>query len=241
MSLIMECWRASLVKAGHTNRTDDMRKVTLSLEDTINDLSEKEASLRVDLKQLASNVKRAQASSATSKVKQLLLSSAAKRKNLTMTIRKRIALEQQLDTIATTQLNQQVLSSMKQTSHALKELGLGGSLNTADEVMADMQEATDDISELTQTLGSSLTMDSFDDDALNAELSLLMGDEVDGIVEPPKTVNTLNTTKVAVNGEAVETPNMKEQAMTEPAMREQDPVQDVQSTKLKEVELEVNA
>ncbi|MGB1594723.1 MAG: Snf7 family protein [Promethearchaeia archaeon] len=227
------------MKAGHTNRTDDMRKVTLSLEDTINDLSEKEASLRVDLKQLASNVKRAQASSATSKVKQLLLSSAAKRKNLTMTIRKRIALEQQLDTIATTQLNQQVLSSMKQTSHALKELG--GSLNTADEVMADMQEATDDISELTQTLGSSLTMDSFDDDALNAELSLLMGDEVDGIVEPPKTVNTLNTTKVAVNGEAVETPNMKEQAMTEPAMREQDPVQDVQSTKLKEVELEVNA
>ena len=68
-----------------------------------------------------------------------------------------MALEQQLDAIATTQLNQQVLSSMKQTSNALKSLGLDSTLNSVDEVMSDMQEANTDINEITQTLSGSLT------------------------------------------------------------------------------------
>ena len=53
-----------------------------------------------------------------------------------------------------------------------------------------MQEANTDINEITQTLSGSLTYDAMDDDALQAELDLLLGDEVDSIVQAPSTVNS---------------------------------------------------
>ena len=189
---VKNCWWY-LASFRKPSEVETMRKAEMQLGDTIEELKEKETVLKNELTGIAANVKRAQAAKATSKVKQLVMSSAAKRNTLTITCRKRMALEQQLDAIATTQLNQQVLSSMKQTSHALKSLGLDSTLNTVDEVMADMQDATSDISEITQTLSTSLNVEPLDDDALAAELALLMGDEADGVVEPPKVVNTITT------------------------------------------------
>ena len=169
---------------------------SLQLVDTIDELKGKEETLKKELKEIAMKVKTAQAAKASTKVKQLVTSSVAKRGNLGLTTRKRMALEQQLDAIATTQLNQQVLSSMKQTSTALKSMGLENTLNNVDEVMTDMQEATTDIGEITQTLSGSLTIDSMDDEAMQAELALLMGDEVDGIAEPPAVVNSIRPVPV---------------------------------------------
>ncbi len=168
----------------------------MQLVDTIDELKGKEETLKKELKEIAMKVKTAQAAKASTKVKQLVTSSVAKRGNLGLTTRKRMALEQQLDAIATTQLNQQVLSSMKQTSTALKSMGLENTLNNVDEVMTDMQEATTDIGEITQTLSGSLTIDSMDDEAMQAELALLMGDEVDGIAEPPAVVNSIRPVPV---------------------------------------------
>lgn len=165
----------------------------MQLSDTITDLKSKESDLRRELLDIARHVKTAQSTKAQSRVKQLLVSSVAKRNNLTLTSKKRLALEQQLDAIATTQLNQQVLTSMKQTSSALKSMGLNSTLDTVDEVMSDMQEASADIGEITQSLSTNFSLDQMDDDALQAELALLMGDEVDGIVEAPITVNSIKS------------------------------------------------
>lgn len=165
----------------------------MQLSDTITDLKSKESDLRQELLDIARHVKTAQSTKAQSRVKQLLVSSVAKRNNLTLTSKKRLALEQQLDAIATTQLNQQVLTSMKQTSSALKSMGLNSTLDTVDEVMSDMQEASADIGEITQSLSTNFSLDQMDDDALQAELALLMGDEVDGIVEAPITVNSIKS------------------------------------------------
>lgn len=165
----------------------------MHLSDTITDLKSKESDLRQELLDIARHVKTAQSTKAQSRVKQLLVSSVAKRNNLTLTSKKRLALEQQLDAIATTQLNQQVLTSMKQTSSALKSMGLNSTLDTVDEVMSDMQEASADIGEITQSLSTNFSLDQMDDDALQAELALLMGDEVDGIVEAPITVNSIKS------------------------------------------------
>ena len=200
---------------------ETMRRAEMQLATTIDDLKEKETTLRGDLATLAKDVKRAQAANAGNKVKQLVTSSAAKRANLSLTTRKRMALEQQLDAIATTQLNQQVLSSMKQTSNALKSLGLDSTLNSVDEVMSDMQEANTDINEITQTLSGSLTYDAMDDDALQAELDLLLGDEVDSIVQAPSTVNSTHMkeqpSKTAAN------PSTTIEAKEEPVEAENQP------------------
>ena len=184
MTSFTECWWFLSKKVKSTPQIEQMRMAEMQLVDTIDELKGKEETLKKELKEIAMKVKTAQAAKASTKVKQLVTSSVAKRGNLGLTTRKRMALEQQLDAIATTQLNQQVLSSMKQTSTALKSMGLENTLNNVDEVMTDMQEATTDIGEITQTLSGSLTIDSMDDEAMQAELALLMGDEVDGIAEP---------------------------------------------------------
>ena len=132
-------------RIGTEKNEDKMRFAEMQLTDTIQELKDKETELKSELNTIAASVKRAQAVKATSKVKQLLVSSVSKRNNLSLTTKRRLALEQQMDAIATTQLNQQVLSSMKETSKALKSLGLDSTLNSVDEVMADMQDSTSDI------------------------------------------------------------------------------------------------
>ena len=196
MTSFTECWWFLSKKVKSTPQIEQMRMAEMQLVDTIDELKGKEETLKKELKEIAMKVKTAQAAKASTKVKQLVTSSVAKRGNLGLTTRKRMALEQQLDAIATTQLNQQVLSSMKQTSTALKSMGLENTLNNVDEVMTDMQEATTDIGEITQTLSGSLTIDSMDDEAMQAELALLMGDEVDGIAEPPAVVNSIRPVPV---------------------------------------------
>ena len=180
-------------RIGTEKNEDKMRFAEMQLTDTIQELKDKETELKSELNTIAASVKRAQAAKATSKVKQLLVSSVSKRNNLSLTTKRRLALEQQMDAIATTQLNQQVLSSMKETSKALKSLGLDSTLNSVDEVMADMQDSTSDINDITQTLSSSLTYETLDDDTLQTELALLMGDEVDGITDAPITANSITS------------------------------------------------
>ena len=62
-----------------------MRKAEMQLGDTIEELKEKETVLKNELTGIAANVKRAQAAKATSKVKQLVMSSAAKRNTIAET------------------------------------------------------------------------------------------------------------------------------------------------------------
>ena len=75
-------------------------------------------------------------------------------------------------------------------------------------------------------------MESLDDDALAAELALLMGDEADGVVEPPKVVNTI-TTNPSAKAEPTLSPIAE---TTSPRQTENEPQPQAQ-----EVELQVSA
>tara|TARA_B100001758_G_scaffold185543_1_gene162275 strand:- start:9009 stop:9692 length:684 start_codon:yes stop_codon:yes gene_type:complete len=194
---VHDCYWSLLNVFRKPNNVDTMRSAQMKLADTIEELKESENTLKMALNEVAGKVKQAQQAKATSKVKQLLVSSASKRNTLSLTTRKRLALEQQLDCIATTQLNQQVLSSMKQTSNAMKTLGLDATLSSVDEVMADMQEANTDVNEITQTLSSSISIETLDDDALNAELELLMSDEADSVLHEPVIINSTKPQKTS--------------------------------------------
>ncbi len=187
---VHDCYWGFLAILRKPHPVDTMRSAEMKLADTIQELKQNEQGLREALNDVAAKVRQAQQAKAASKVKQLLMTSVSKRNTLTLTTRKRVALEQQLDCIATTQLNQQVLSSMKETSNAMKNLGLSTTLNSVDEVMQDMQEANTDVNEITQSLSSSISIDTLDDDALQNELELLLSDEADCVMREPAVVNT---------------------------------------------------
>ena len=194
-----ECWLSIMgkMKGGHIQ--DDTRKAQLQIDTTIDDLTQKEEALRTEMANIAVQVKAAQMSKNKARLNQLVLSSAAKRKSLNMTSRKRLALEHQREAIAVTQLNQQVLSSMKQTSTVLKEMGLSATINTSDEVMMDLQESHTELNELQDTLSSSFTAasDDMSDDALQEELALLLGDDtsVNTMVATPVMLNSIDAQK----------------------------------------------
>ncbi len=73
--------------------------------------------------------------------------------------RKREALDNHMETLEHSELNQHVLHSMQRTSNALKAMGLDKSLKDVDKVMLDLEENHSDISSLQQTLGMSYMED----------------------------------------------------------------------------------
>ena len=101
---------------------------------------------------------------------------------------------------------------MKETSNAMKTLGLDATLSSVDEVMADMQEANTDVNDITQTLSSSISIETLDDDALNAELELLMSEEADSVLHEPVTINSTKAQKKVT--EPVPTPIPEEAPIT---------------------------
>ena len=122
----------------------------------------------------------------------------AKRMRLSQTANKRVNMEQQLDALCMSELNNQVLSSMQKTSIALKSLGVRESVENADEMMLDMQEAHQDLSAMQDALGQPLSFDSIDEDALAHELQILLTGEEDTLLEVPLTENKM---KLRTNAE----------------------------------------
>ena len=166
------------------------RQAQMGLRECIQHLEEKEMDLRKELRDIAEQVKKEQKNGNKSRLRMLLMSSSAKRSNLSTTARKRLALEQQLEALSTTQLNQEVLSSMQQTSAVLKSMGLEDKIATTDEVMQDLEDSQRDIASLQETLSTAISgAGDYDDSALEAELELLLNDVPD--MEAPVTVNSL--------------------------------------------------
>ena len=118
-----------------------------------------------------------------------------------MTARKRMALEQQLEALSTTQLNQEVLASMQQTSAVLKSMGLEDKIATTDEVMQDLEDSQRDIASLQESLSTGVSgVGEFDDSALEAELELLLNDVPD--LDAPLLVNSIARPQVTVEQKA---------------------------------------
>jgi hypothetical protein len=112
---------------------------------------------------------------------------------LTQTHKKRLNMEQQLEALAMSELNNQVLSSMQKTSVALKSLGIQNSVENADEVMLDMQESQQDLSVLQNVLGQAIGPDVIDDDNLAEELEMLMSmDTTEVMFDLPFIENKMN-------------------------------------------------
>ena len=174
-------------------RADGAILAKINLQDTITQLKAVEDSLKQELRATASNVKVAQTQNAKTTLQHLLVRSRTKRMRLTQTHKKRLNMEQQLEALAMSELNNQVLSSMQKTSVALKSLGIQNSVENADEVMLDMQESQQDLSVLQNVLGQAIGPDVIDDDNLAEELEMLMSmDTTEVMFDLPFIENKMN-------------------------------------------------
>tara|TARA_B100001094_G_scaffold319455_1_gene364299 strand:+ start:5291 stop:6109 length:819 start_codon:yes stop_codon:yes gene_type:complete len=166
-------------------RSDGAILAKINLHDTIEQLKMVEESLKEEIRSTASHVKVAQTQNAKTTLQHLLIKSRTKRLRLTQTHKKRLNMEQQLEALAMSELNNQVLTSMQKTSVALKAMGMQNAVENADDVMMDMQETHQDLSALQDALGQQVNPDLISDDNLAEELEMLMSADTDIMLEVP--------------------------------------------------------
>ena len=154
---------------------NERRKAMIALRSSLEEVERSESDTMSSLRSLATQVKQQQGKS-KGPVRDLLVKSISQRSKLAMIGKKRMALQQHLETLETSELNQQVLNSVKQTSDVLKSMGLSQKLENVDELMLDMSESHDDMRSIQAGLGTSHATDIEDDD-LEKELEMLFADE----------------------------------------------------------------
>ena len=134
------------------SKTDAKRQARLNAEDTIASLQDREMALQSELRALAQTARQAKSAAGNSALRTVLLKSKGIRQQLSTTTKKKMALQGHLDTLKNSELNEQVLSSVKETSVVLKSMGLDKSLGDMDEMVQDLQEAQSDLNALQEGL-----------------------------------------------------------------------------------------
>ena len=160
------------------SHADQKRRARLHAEQTIDNLQARESMLEGELRTLAMTARQAKVADARNTLRSILMSSKATRQQLVATSKKRCALQNHLETLKSSELNEQVLSSVKETSDVLKKMGLDKSLADMDEVVQDLQEAHSDVASLQETLSESFTGSGAGDELdIDTELELLLSDD----------------------------------------------------------------
>jgi hypothetical protein len=164
-----------------TRPLESTRHAKLCLRATLDEIDGAEIESKEELGRLVIRIKKMQSGMKTKRVdvealKSLLLQCRKIRMKLSMLAKKKHALENHMDTLDSSELNQHVLHSMQQTSHALKGMGLDKALESVDRVMLDLEENHGEVSNIQSSLANSF--DNVDDFDWEAEMALLLDSDV---------------------------------------------------------------
>ena len=191
---------------------DNTRSAKLGLKDSLREIGATEEELQAQLAMVIARIKATQKQTKSiERVKPMLVQCRKIKDRLAVLQRKREALDNHMETLENSELNQQVLHSMQKTSNALKAMGLDKSLQAVDKVMLDLEENHSDVSSLQHTLGMSYADDEGVDWGL--ELSLLLSDEC---AAPPVLANGMQELPLApVRRRAEDTETYEPEAVAE--------------------------
>jgi len=171
---------------------DNTRYAKIGLQNSMREIDASEEELKIELDTLVGRIRAAQSKhKGVDRVKNLLVQHKKLRVRVETLQRKREVLQNHLETLENSELNQQVLYSMQRTSKALKAIGLDKSLQSVDKVMLDLEENHSDMQSLQQSLGTSYTDDEETDWGL--ELQMLMSDE--SLVSTPEMCNSIGKSR----------------------------------------------
>ena len=167
-------WLASMQVLFGSVHLDTTRAAKIGLKNTLDEIGASENALHLETQEIVRRIKMIQSTGKTNadRVKPLLVQSRRIRGRLAVLSKKKNALEQHMETLINSELNQHVLASMQKTSHALKGMGLDKNLESVDRVMLDLEENHNDIRDIQHSLGTSF--DQADDVDFDLELCLLL-------------------------------------------------------------------
>lgn len=173
----------------------------MGIENALADCEMAEEGMLEDLRKISSQVKQIPAGKMSAQMKSLLTKSRAKRRALHSMQGQRQHLQRQQEALASCELNEKVINTMKTTSGLLKDIGMESQLALVDETMMDMQENMQNADSIT----SALAFDSEhqNDDDLSEELRVLMDDDWDKEIESvrPQAITTAPITVKSTNPE----------------------------------------
>lgn len=163
---------------------DQTRIAKAALNESIQKIVACETPLREELYQISTKVRQMDKAAMKSAMINHLKRSRHLRQQLNVMHSKKSALQQHLDTLSSSELNQQVISSVKQTSTALKSMGLDVAQQQADGLLIDMEECMQDMKSIQATLSTpAFDANECDVMGLEKELDMLLGDSFDEIAE----------------------------------------------------------
>jgi myosin heavy subunit len=160
------------------------------------------------------------------RIKPTLIQCRKIKNRLAVLERKKEALQNHVETIENSELNQHVLHSMQRTSSALKAMGLDKSLQSVDKVMLDLEENHSDMNSLQQTLCVSYTEE--EDVDWGQELSMLLNDDCMSIPVVRNTMPAVREEQPAsapaeVTLEVVPVPSQQGGSATEETVKKTEP------------------
>ena len=186
-------WLDFMGLAFGTPSIESTRHAKLSLRTTLDEIQNSEQELQDELARHVHKIKALRKPGQpvervdAVRLKPVLMQCRKVRLKLQTLEKKKIALENHMETLSNSELNQHVLQSMQKTSHALKGMGLDKTLDSVDRVMMDLEENHSDIASIQNSL--SATFDTGEDCDWEAELALLLGETT--FVSPPTMVNKI--------------------------------------------------
>ena len=153
---------------------DRIQTAEMSVSNSIGELQAAEEKTTKELAALVKRVRVLDTKKQRHQVQELLGRTRVLRNSLASIGKKRAGMEQNLETLRQSQLNQNMLQSMKHTTDALQTLGF--KVQDADSVLLDLEDVTSDTNALQSALSSGFDTDwSLED--LDAELELVLSDD----------------------------------------------------------------
>ncbi len=171
---VADAYRSFALAVFGTSPRDKMQLAEMSVLSSIADIAEAEAKCKRELETLVRRVRELDAKRSRAQVLDLLGRTRVLRASLAGMAKKRGGMEQNLETLRQSQLNQNMLLSMRHTSDALQTLGL--KVSDADNIMLDLEESTGDLNALQGVLSTGFESELTQDD-LDAELELVLSDD----------------------------------------------------------------
>ena len=172
---VAEAYRSLALALFGTGARDKMQLAEMSVAASIADINEAENKSKRELGALVKRVRELDPVRQRGQVQEFISRTRMLRASIAGMAKKRTGMEQNLETLRQSQLNQNMLLSMKHTTDALQTLGL--KVSDADNIMLDLEESTGDITHLQNTLSSGWADNDLSQEELDAELELILSDD----------------------------------------------------------------
>lgn len=173
LDVVSHWWQQFFLLCKGVDSKDTSNMATMRITECITEIASEETKSREELRGLVARAKAPNLNK--SELKTIVTRGRALKETLNLICRKRQVMDQHLDTLRQSKINQSMLQSMKHTNEALQTLGL--KVTDADSIMLDLEDNINDASSLQHSLGAPYDTVLASEDDLEEELARMLSDD----------------------------------------------------------------